>query len=560
MEDNKNNKKRIIDNTLKNSVVFLKKENVGGSYWGSFKSYFKNASDTFKFNYLSRSLKTKYLENTKLQIFHNVFDLNNKEDKKNFENFFKHIIFFSYRKNFPEQKNIKTNANYNSDCGWGCMIRSGQMILAKAIYEIIRYGGEEIISSLIDTISCFIEFPFNINQCPPILSKYKANIQFMFSNKSNNKKKVIKVEQTQEKESKEKDTKEKDLKEKERNEKETNEKETKGKETNEKETNEKETKGKESEEKETIEKESKEKEVKEIELKEIGKETKKPESKINNTPLEKRENTTTQNPIIESIYPPFSIRNICSIGELVKKSSGEWFSDINMPYIFKTINDNFKVIDNLQIIPFQTSIIIEKVLKKCFKEINPENKSFKKSNSFIFDNKKYQFRNYGLIFLSIRLGINTIDEIYFNSIKNIFNCKECIGFIGGKSYKASYFIGCDENNIFYLDPHQAQDSIIPPINENNIQTYLSKNLFQLSIKNLQPAMTIGFLFRDLNEFKDLYQFIMENSNKEGCCFFVQEHFSSANKDSSEESNNANDNEDENDKNNLYVDNNLGDDF
>ena len=69
------------------------------------------------------------------------------------------------------------------------MIRSGQMILAKAIYEIIRYGGEEIISSLIDTISCFIEFPFNINQCPPILSKYKAKIQLMINNKSKNKKK-----------------------------------------------------------------------------------------------------------------------------------------------------------------------------------------------------------------------------------------------------------------------------------------------------------------------------------------------------------------------------------
>ncbi len=227
MEDNKNNKKRIIDNTLKNSVVFLKKENVGGSYWGSFKSYFKNASDTFKFNYLSRSLKTKYLENTKLQIFHNVFDLTNKEDKKNFENFFKHIIFFSYRKNFPEQKNIKTNANYNSDCGWGCMIRSGQMILAKAIYEIIRYGGEEIKSSLIDTISCFIEFPFNINQCPPILSKYKAKIQLMFSNKSKNKKKELKEKENKEKENNEKETNEKENKEKELKEKENNEKEKK---------------------------------------------------------------------------------------------------------------------------------------------------------------------------------------------------------------------------------------------------------------------------------------------------------------------------------------------
>jgi len=533
MEDDKNKKKKIIDDTLKNSVVFINNKNVNKSYWGSFKSYFKNASDTFKFNYLSRTLKIKYPENTKLQIFNNVFDLRNKNEKIDFENFFQNIIFFSYRTNYPNQKSFKTNQNYNSDCGWGCMIRSGQMILAKAIYEIIRYGGEEINSSLIDTISCFIEFPFNINQCPPILSKYRAKILSIFSNKNNDIKKGINI-------------------------KESNEKENVEKEKNEKENIEKEKNEKENIEKEKNEKEKNEKEKKEIETKVIEMETKKQQTLINNTSFEKKENTTIENPLIDSIYPPFSIRNICSIGELVKKSCGEWFSDINMPYIFKIINDNYNIIDNLEIISFQTSIIIEKILKKCFKEINPENKKFKKSNCFILENKKYQFRNYGLIFLSIRIGINSIEEMYYNSITNLFNCKECIGFIGGKSYKASYFIGCAQKNILYLDPHQAQDSIIPPINKDNIQTYLNKNLFQLPIKNLQPAMTIGFLFRDLNEFKDLYQFFMDNSNKEGCCFFVQQHYSVNNKDSSDES--GNDNEKENEKDYLYVDNNLGDDF
>ena len=94
MEDDKNKKKKIIDDTLKNSVVFINNKNVNKSYWGSFKSYFKNASDTFKFNYLSRTLKIKYPENTKLQIFNNVFDLRNKNEKIDFENFFQNIIFF----------------------------------------------------------------------------------------------------------------------------------------------------------------------------------------------------------------------------------------------------------------------------------------------------------------------------------------------------------------------------------------------------------------------------------------------------------------------------------
>lgn len=63
-----------------------------------------------------------------------------------FENFKKDFvtrIWMTYRKDFPAMKSdIKTSSplgsgssviNYTSDCGWGCMIRSGQMLLAQAL-------------------------------------------------------------------------------------------------------------------------------------------------------------------------------------------------------------------------------------------------------------------------------------------------------------------------------------------------------------------------------------------------------------------------------------------
>ena len=481
-EDEKEKKKRIINDTLKNCAVFLNEDNSNNSKWFSFKSYMKNASDTFKFNYLSRSFKTKYPENTKLQIYNNQFDLTDENERDKFENFLKNIIYFSYRKNYPNQKSYKTNENFNSDCGWGCMIRSSQMIFAKAIYEIIKYGGEDISHSLFDTICCFIEYPFNVSETPPILSKYKKKIEDLFTNKKKNEK--LKNE---------------------------------------------------NENKEIIEK-------KEKNETEIG---------IKNDII-----SNNRNKKIIGIYPPFSIKNICSIGEIVNKSCGEWFSDANMPLIFKIINNNYKIIDNLEIINFQTTIIIDKILKKCFKEISLNNKNFKENNSFLFENKKYQFIKYGLIFVSVRIGINSIDKVYYESIKNLFNCKECLGFIGGKSYKASYFIGHDDNNILYLDPHHAQDSVIPPLNSEKIQSYLNKTIFQLSFEKLQPAFTIAFLFRDLNEFKDLYQYFTQNTSNDNSCFFFSNH-NFFNHDSSDDNDNYK--ESENEKNDIYIDN-ENDDF
>ena len=41
-EDEKEKKKRIINDTLKNCAVFLNEENSNNSKWFSFKSYMKN--------------------------------------------------------------------------------------------------------------------------------------------------------------------------------------------------------------------------------------------------------------------------------------------------------------------------------------------------------------------------------------------------------------------------------------------------------------------------------------------------------------------------------------
>ena len=412
--DKDKDRKKVIEKCIGESYETRINLSISMSSW---KSKFFNFKDSVKYNLVN--LNTKFMP--VISSVHFLYKIYNPQERKGLKSYFSQLnklLLMTYRSNYKKQINAKNKSSYTTDCGWGCTIRSSQMLFARMFYKIFRLLLKDRFSSDI-VVRSVIPF-FLDNNISLTDVKIRSSDCFQF-------------------------------------------------------------------------------------LEEKIKENK--EQKGN----------------IKSIDPPFSIHKICIIGEIFGRTCGEWYSDFEIPKIYEIINSTFNIIPNLSIIHFSSTIDMKKVLEKCFeiKNCNEEISLIQGKDYFLNEKReKCFFKKMGGIFVSVRLGIKSIPSEFFESLKKLFECKQFLGFIGGKVNQASYFFGYCDNDLLYLDPHYNQNSITD-LNEKNLMTYINKNIYKLPIKSLQCGFTIGFLFRNIQEFLDLYLFFKCLSIEEFPCFHVQ---------------------------------------
>ena len=99
----------------------------------------------------------------------------------------------------------------------------------------------------------------------------------------------------------------------------------------------------------------------------------------------------------------------------------------------------------------------------------------------------------------MRLGINTIDNMFIEQMINIIKLNNFIGLVGGKNSSSYYFFGIDnyDNNLLYLDPHIIQEY---NVEQTAKEIYHTQNFNKLSIDKLNPSLAFGFYCKDLNDF------------------------------------------------------------
>ena len=100
-----------------------------------------------------------------------------------------------------------------------------------------------------------------------------------------------------------------------------------------------------------------------------------------------------------------------------------------------------------------------------------------------------------LILLPLRLGIDSINPIYVHFIRGALRSSTSLGIVGGLPDKSLYFVGYQDFELLFLDPHILKPFDQTSFNDSNklIQDYHTARVRSIPIEEIDPSMVFGFL-------------------------------------------------------------------
>jgi cysteine protease ATG4 len=237
--------------------------------------------------------------------------------------------------------------------------------------------------------------------------------------------------------------------------------------------------------------------------------------------------------IYEGYISPFSIHQISRKAyEYFGLKPGEWYKPSNIMVTLSKVKDQFDPLNlqNLKIcICLDGTVFEDQIAERVFNN-KPvvTNGTQEKKNDGNSDESDFnpevllnnQWDNSLLLFIATKTGLDEHNPLYLNTITKLMSFKESIGMLGGKGSRAFYFIGLQNNDLLYFDPHYVQDaaSDLESLKQAS-NTYFLNKCFQINIKDIDTSVGFGFYIRDQNEYKN-FRTTLSNAIKQDPNFLV----------------------------------------
>jgi cysteine protease ATG4 len=179
----------------------------------------------------------------------------------------------------------------------------------------------------------------------------------------------------------------------------------------------------------------------------------------------------------------FSIQFLATMGTRFHKEVGHWFGPSTLACIFKEIIESDSRFQGIRVVvPHMNGGPPTFLLEDLLPTSDPSP---------------------CLLFIPVRLGIQSIHPIYVDALKAALGSPFCLGIAGGKSNSSFYCIGYHNESLLCLDPHKLQVSLSDPLHE--FITCHTIDINKVQIVDVDPSLMLGFFLKDQSTIEAFYQ-------------------------------------------------------
>ncbi|PVF96248.1 hypothetical protein CPB86DRAFT_517751 [Serendipita vermifera] len=154
---------------------------------------------------------------------------------------------------------------------------------------------------------------------------------------------------------------------------------------------------------------------------------------------------------------PFGVHRMALAGKELGKEVGSWFGPSTAAGAIKRLVSEFEEA-GLEVVLAVDSVVYQ---SEVYAASNGQKGATQPSKSK--HGKKAQPPKWGnravLVLVNLRLGIDGVNPIYYDSVKTLFTFPQFVGISGGRPSSSYYFVGSQGDNLFYLDPHHTRPAV-----------------------------------------------------------------------------------------------------